>query len=157
MPVKRSEALQPLSRQHHNGLLFCLVLNKGIAKAASLKVMKDFCLHFLQQDLSHHFMLEEAHLHVLPLSFPSLKNGIERMMNEHAVLRQLFANIEENASYDLMKQLAVTLEKHIRFEERELFNNIDMVLDANTFKTLQSVLQEEKDDNCMNYPIKFWL
>lgn len=154
--LKRSEALQPLSRQHHNGLLFCLLLDKGIKKQASLDVLKDFSVLFFTNDLNDHFIAEEAYLHTLPFSYPVLSEGIGRMMDEHIALRKLCVSIQANPSYELFSQLHVLLEQHIRFEERVLFNLIDTTVTAETFEQISIVLKDLKDDNCMSYPIKFW-
>jgi hypothetical protein len=156
VPIKRSEALQPLSRQHHNGLLFCLLLEKGIAKQTSFDVLKDFSVLFFKNDLTGHFIAEEEYLHALPFSYPVLAEGIGKMMAEHAALRHLIILIEQNPSYELFQQLHVQLKQHIRFEERVLFNLIDATIDGETSRRINIALKDLKDDNCMNYPIKFW-
>ena len=155
-PIRRSEALQPLSRQHHNGLMFCLLLGKGVARKAPWEIMKDFCMYFLQEDLSGHFLKEEVHLTALPLFYPVLAAGIDKMKADHLQIKALFEVIQQQPAYELFEQLSAIVEKHIRFEERELFNLIDSTLSQDGLQQLFTVFKDETDDNCMNYPVKFW-
>ena len=90
-PIKRSIELQPLSRQHHNGLFFCLLLEKGVKKQADKILMRDFCQYFWEKDLEHHFELEEKDLTPFS-SYDELKEGIDRMKEEHGFIRKFFTN-----------------------------------------------------------------
>jgi hemerythrin-like domain-containing protein len=156
MPVKRSEELQPLSRQHHNGLLFCLLLKKGINKKADIEVMQEFIQSFWYKDLHHHFELEEKYLVPLQKHYHRLESPLERMMSEHYDLKNIVNEISLNVTYESVQQLQDKLEAHIRFEERELFPLIEAIISENERSTIGSLLSQEKDDNCMSYPIKFW-
>lgn len=156
MPVKRSEELQPLSRQHHNGLLFCLLLKKGINKQADLTVMQDFIQSFWYKDLHHHFELEEKYLAPLQKHYHRLQSSLERMINEHYELKNIINETLLNISYEAVQELHDKLEAHIRFEERELFPLIEDVVSEKERSVIGTILSHEKDDNCMNYPVKFW-
>ncbi len=156
MPIKRSEELQPLSRQHHNGLLFCLLLQKGIKKQADLEVMKEFIQSFWYKDLHHHFDLEENYLIPLSRQYHNLQNALERMVNEHYQLKNIINENSLNISYESIEELRRNLDAHIRFEERELFPLIEQTISEQQRIAIGTVMAHEKDDNCMNYPIKFW-
>jgi phosphomevalonate kinase len=41
-PIKRSEVLHPLSREHHHGLLLCLKIRTDFKKSISLERIKAF-------------------------------------------------------------------------------------------------------------------
>lgn len=99
--AKRSIELQPLSRQHHNGLFFCLLLEKGFKKNADRLLMKDFCMFFWETDLQHHFELEEKHLQPLMMKHSELIEGITRMMLEHAQIKELFSKNAAAADDDV--------------------------------------------------------
>ena len=60
--MQRNKNLQPLSRQHHNGLLMVLLLSKGVRKQANIQVMADFILDAWQKELQQHFKMEEEFL-----------------------------------------------------------------------------------------------
>lgn len=156
MPVKRSEQLQPLSRQHHNGLLFCLLLQKGIKRQAELAAMQEFIQWFWYKDLQHHFELEEVHLVPLQKQYHQLKEPLERMVLEHYQLKNIINENALNITYETVQQLRDSLERHIRYEERELFPLIEETISEQQRLAIGKVLADEKDDNCMNYPVKFW-
>ena len=152
---KRSIELQPLSRQHHNGLLFCLLLEKGVKKNADKIIMRDFCIYFWQGYLQHHFEIEEKYL--IPLA-AHIELGVVlyRMKEEHLQIKKYFedaAKLNTDADFEQIHQL---INDHIRFEERELFPLIQLVISVNEMHELGHAFENETDDNCMNYPIKFW-
>src|ERR1051326_1126337 len=111
--MKRLRQLQPLSRQHHNGLLAALLLRKGIAKNADGNVMGTFILDFWKQDLKEHFESEEK------LLLPALsdKKLNERLLQEHTSLRSYISSLRNNPSLSIIESFSKLLEQHIRFEE----------------------------------------
>jgi iron-sulfur cluster repair protein YtfE (RIC family) len=156
MALKRSKELQPLSRQHHNGLLFCLLLQKGIKKQTDLEVMQEFIQSFWYKDLQHHFELEENYLSPLKKQFYQLEEGLNRMVSEHYTIKNIINEISINITYASVDELRSNLEKHIRFEERELFALIEEAITQQQKIAIGSLLSQEKEANCMNYPVKFW-
>ncbi len=154
-PIKRSKELQPLSRQHHNGLFFCLLLEKAVKKQADKILMRDFCQYFWEKDLQHHFELEENNLTHFS-SYSSLREGIDRMMEEHTFIRKFFTSPGILNEYSIFDQLQQLLDKHIRFEERELFPLIQTVISEDEMQMLGHAFEKETNNNCSEYPIKFW-
>lgn len=121
-PLKRHKALQPLSREHHYGLLLGWKIRTGFTKGIAVERMKAYADWFFQQHLTSHFDMEEKNVFpLLGLEHPM----IVRAMNEHVLLRQLFA-ANDDLGYHL-SQIEDVLEAHIRFEERELFPQIQKV------------------------------
>lgn len=121
-PIKRHPALQPLSRQHHFGLLFSWKLRKGFSKNVELERMQDYAKWFYEKEIKPHFRDEEKYL------FPILEEGnelVDRALKEHRRIKRLFHDTE-NAEKSL-NQLEEELDAHIRFEERILFNEIQKV------------------------------
>lgn len=120
--MKRSPALQALSREHHTAL----VLGKACARAAEsgneekiaamcVRVERDF-----EQELSPHFKFEEEKL------LPRLKVAgefalVERTLQEHEDLRAMAKNIGQHANAAALDAFANLLASHVRFEEKELF------------------------------------
>jgi hemerythrin-like domain-containing protein len=156
MPLKRSEELQPLSRQHHNGLLFCLLLQKGLKKAADPDVMKEFIQNFWYKDLQHHFELEERFLDPLKNKYPGLKEQLNRMVQEHYDLKNIINEIALSPSYKSINELTGRLDAHVRFEERMLFPLIEQTITEEERQGIGRVLEIERDHNCMNYHTRFW-
>ena len=155
--MKRNQQLQPLSRQHHNGLLAALLLKKGIKKAADTNVMAAFILDFWHHDLKAHFESEETIL------IPALKETefdetlTRRLLNEHFALRSYIGSLENGyANKETISDFADLLEDHIRFEERTYFPEAEKVLSEGALKIIGEQLHENDETNCMNYPVKFW-
>jgi len=127
-PIKRHEALQNLSREHHEILTFGLRLKKGIQKEANLKIMNAYIDWFWESYLESHFQLEENQL------FPLYKdsNLILQAESQHQELEVYFQKKNRNVAE--IKLMYLLLEKHIRFEERTLFNKIQNELSAKELK-----------------------
>jgi hemerythrin-like domain-containing protein len=154
--MKRNENLQPLSRQHHNGLLASLLLQKGVNKQGPLLIMKDFVMYFFEMDLNEHFRLEEEFLIPIMSSNILLKSAADKILADHAALRSLRDKIVEAPSYKDITAFSTLLEQHIRYEERVAFNEAEQLLTEDQLQSIGSSVQEFNDKNCMSYPVKFW-
>ena len=155
--MKRDENLQPLSRQHHNGLLMALLLSKGIKRNADPHTMADFILEGWDMELKHHFIMEEDIL------IPALKGKTfdpaltDRLLSEHEQIRSLVGLITKGEfNVEDISKFSGLLEQHIRFEERVYFPEAERHLSNEELSQLGPLLQDTKDLNCINYPIKFW-
>jgi len=160
MAILRHSTLQPLSRQHHQGLLVSLLLDKGLKKNASLKEMRDFILQFWEDELRQHF--EKEDLLFLPLvdTYPQLIEHLTQLKNEHQEIRMLIQKLNNEIRSEQLETITSfsnNLEKHIRFEERQLFNIIQKTLPENELNNFESELNliTEKEF-CTKYPVKFW-
>ena len=153
--MKRAEALQPLSHQHHNSLMACLLLKKGIARKANQSTLNDFLSKFFREDIEPHFEAEEKHL--LPL-LDQLKPSYGKILrSDHALLRILASRfINQFASFDYLSSFATLLENHIRFEERLVFNFIQQHLTPLAEAELGKKLAVLGAKRCTDYPVKFW-
>jgi hemerythrin-like domain-containing protein len=154
--MKRNIHLQPLSRQHHNGLMAVLLLKKGVKKKADVFVMKDFILDLWQNELMPHFSAEEKWL--LPsLDCIDLMVKYEQMIKEHNELKFLIHQFKEQKySIELVKIFYKKLELHIRFEERDLFPSIEKSLTNMELEIIGSHLNNNVTKSCFTFPVKFW-
>ncbi|CAN5333825.1 hypothetical protein BH10BAC1_BH10BAC1_20270 [soil metagenome] len=136
-PIKRIIFLQPLSHEHHHGLLLCWKIRTGFKKSVSLDRMKAFTNWFYNKNLKKHFEVEEE------LVFPILgKNHplVKKAISEHKRLIRLFEDEK-----DIAKSLSLIeeeLEKHIRFEERILFQEIEEVASKKEIKFINEIHEE---------------
>ena len=148
-PIKRSESLKPLSREHHHGLLFCWKVKTGIKKNVEVSRIKKYADWFYQNYLVPHFEVEEKYV------FPIL--GIEnewvaRAVSEHENLKQLFeSNTEIQKNIGLIIE---ELENHIRFEERVLFGEIQKIASAEQLQAIEFNHSDEAFVDNLNDP--FW-
>lgn len=155
--MKRHPQLQPLSRQHHNGLLMALLLKKGIAKDASVQEMNHFISLNWEEDLKQHFDLEETIL------LPALAGStfdihlISRLKEEHAFIRSMVAKAASSlSSKDDIIAFHTLLDAHIRFEEKIFFPQAEEVLTEEKLNKIGQALEEDLTKNCLQYPVKFW-
>ena len=121
-PIKRNTALVEFSRDHHFALLLIWKIRAGLKKSIEPKRISSYAIHFFEVDLSHHFKEEEEILFNKLSPDNPLRIQAE---TDHQIIKQLIDEIrEKSADKNLLKKFADTLEKHIRFEERELFNHL---------------------------------
>lgn len=121
-PIKRHKALQPLSRQHHFGLLFSWKLRKGFSKNIETERLQEYAKWFFKNEIEPHFKDEE--LYIFPI-MEADNELIERALKEHRRIKRLFHDTKDPDKS--LHQLEEELEAHIRFEERILFNEIQKI------------------------------
>lgn len=118
--MKRHETLQPLSREHRRGLVLAKRLRdaaggSGQARESALAAFT----RAWREELMGHFADEERI--VGPLVSPELRS---RLLAEHAELRTLAVEAAEpgvTPDPAFVDRVGRTLQDHIRWEERELF------------------------------------
>ena len=148
-PLKRDDALVPLSREHHRGLLLCWKIKTGLSKNVEPERIKRYADWFYAEHLTPHFAEEENAL------FPILGNDntlVERAVKEHRELETLFAD-NSNVEHTL-RSIADLLDKHIRFEERVLFGVIQETASGEQLKALER--HNAAQPFCENASDAFW-
>ncbi len=131
-PIKRHEALKPLSREHHHGLLLCWKIRQGFKLNIEPQRMKDYIDWFRSDYLNPHFEAEEKFI------FPVLgkeNEFVKRALADHRRLKQLFNQDSEleKTLYAIVKELDL----HIKFEERILFNEIQKTASPEQLKEIK--------------------
>ncbi len=151
-PIKRSEQLSPLSREHHEGLLFVWKIRQGVQNGIAVDRIAPFIRWFWQLHLQPHFQKEET---LLPPLLPAQSPLVQQMLAEHAAIQNSIGIVHENTDYGFLKQLATMIHDHIRFEERQLFNEIEKTA---TDKQLQLLVEQLQDEPaCAPWQDPFWL
>ena len=151
-PLKRSKELSPLSREHHDGLQFVWKIRQGLANKTAIGRLKDFTIFYWQQHVKPHFFHEEQ---VLSKFIPEDNKLLKQMRDEHEMIRELILQLGD-ASATTFSTLADIVYKHIRFEERELFEWVEEHL---TKEQLQEIYAElEAHPLCGgHWHDEFWL
>lgn len=151
-PIKRSDELAPLSREHHDGLLFIWKIRQGLANDTALSTIAGYCDWYWQKSLSGHFRDEEE---LLAPQAPAGDPKVERMKMEHKEIGEKLSSIKEKVEREDLINLANLMEAHIRYEERELFPYLEGIL---TKEQLQKVHQglNEIPDFSEEWPEPFW-
>ena len=141
-PQKRHQAIVSFSKDHHFGLLLIWKIRQGLNKAVNPERISNYVTFFFKEDLEKHFKEEEQ------LLFSKLPiNDVLRKQAEgdHRAIYKLVAAIEKKKDDVVMlNQLADELEKHIRFEERVLFNEIQKVASPDNMEVTQKLHSSEK-------------
>lgn len=121
-PIKRHQALVSFSKEHHFGLLLVWKIRQGLANAVSAERISRYVLFFFNEDLKIHFKEEEE---LLFSKLPATDTLRIQAEDEHKEIYRLITVITQTANDEkLLRQFADTLDKHIRFEERTLFNHL---------------------------------
>ena len=131
--MQRSEALAPLSRDHHQALETALRLRRATDETvdAALARLNAFWVGVGRR----HFEIEEELL--LPvLSDERWTAMAERVRAEHADIRARAAALEHEPAVEAARELGERLNAHVRFEERELFAHLEAALDATELERL---------------------
>lgn len=148
-PLKRHKALQPLSRDHHQGLLLSWKIRNGVNKNVNPKRIKIYADWFFKTHLIPHFEMEENHVFSILNSDNEL---IKRALAEHRRLTRLFSETE--ADPKTLSKIEEELEQHIRFEERVLFPEIQKVATEEQWLQIEKIHQPESFKD--NLDDEFW-
>ena len=121
-PQKRHKALQPLSREHHHGLLLSWKIRAGFSKNIAPKRIRAYADWFFKNHLIPHFELEETHIFSILEKDNEL---IKKALADHRRIKRLFAETENDA-----KTLSKIEEKYgIILKERTYQGVIDEIND----------------------------
>lgn len=152
-PIKRSEYIMAISRDHHAGLLLCWKIKEGIRKNIPLGKVLKFVNFFWDRHLKEHFREEEA------LLFDRVDDDMSRQAkSEHLMLEHHVELLNNNPSqtHEYL-EFADLLTQHIRFEERVLFPHLEATLPAATLKQVGEYLSSQHSVSVGDdYPDEFW-
>lgn len=149
-PIKRVIELQPLSHDHHHALQLCWKIRTGLSKNIAPERIQLYTDWFFKNHLLQHFKLEEE------MVFPVLETNnelVKRALAEHQNLISLFTS--EPKAQETLEKIEADLKAHIRFEERELFAEIQK---RATETQLQKIAEAHSDEGFKEYnKDAFWL
>jgi hypothetical protein len=120
-PIKRSPELTQLSKEHHEALLLVWKIRQGIRKRVEPERMARYCRWFWEHHLAGHFKREEE---LLPLVMPKENPLLQKMLDDHDVIQRRVKGLPDH-NVDSLELLAQSINDHVRFEERQLFNEVE--------------------------------
>ncbi len=126
--MKRDPRLARLSEEHHHGLVFALRIKQEVPQGSEADVANLYAqlLRFWTRGLLPHFHTEEECLLARlirhrPLGDPQVR----QLQAEHLTMAGLVARMKDCSTLterrEALMEFGATLERHIRWEERELF------------------------------------
>ncbi len=148
--MKRHASLAPLSRDHHHGLVLAerLILGRSTNPNADWPTERTEqvarLITFFESDLRPHFDAEEAY--VFPAAAREMENGgreTAALVADHDAMRAMVRGFEADAVSQLDDRLPAfgfTLRAHIRREERDLFERMQVACTPATLATIGSAL-----------------
>ena len=145
-PMKRSRALKPLSSEHHQALLVAFQLKKGLAgHAESAGAPKDLPgLLALARRFDEKLFRAHARAEEELLGRYLTSADMRRLRGEHAELGRHLEDAKRASDGDLRASLsayAELLERHVRWEERELFAFAEANVDSDALATIGGELE----------------
>lgn len=155
-PIKRSPAIVQFSKDHHFSLLLVWKIRQGLAFGVEPQRITNYINFFFQNYLEEHFKEEEELLFV----HLDKNNELRKIAEEdHEALRELAKEVKFHAEdTTLLADFADRLEKHIRFEERELFNEIQNTFDESNLnfiaEKMKALHPDQKEDDWKDL---FWM
>jgi hemerythrin-like domain-containing protein len=140
----RDKNLVPLSHQHQHALAMCVRLDRAMqagevdGEAWQAEIQQAF-----EQEICFHFSAEEKDVFPVALRFPELQPLVEELRAEHGMLRDLFARaqsrtLELAGLQDFVEKLAT----HIRKEERQLFERLQLLMSAEELAAMGVALEK---------------
>jgi hypothetical protein len=145
--MKRSRELRPLSSEHHQALLVAFQLKQGLAgHGESAGAPKDMpgllalARRFEEGILRTHARAEEE-----LLGRYLTESDMRRLRAEHVEMTRLIEGARNARPPDVRAQLsafAELLERHVRWEERELFQYAENHVDAEALATIGGELEK---------------
>jgi hemerythrin-like domain-containing protein len=153
-PLKRSQQLAPLSREHHDGLLFAWKIKQGIENKATLEAMRNYTLWFWRHHIKPHFFQEEK---ILLPNMPADHPLAVRLQEDHDQIRELILGLDAEADKRTLTILCDLLNTHIRFEERELFAYLEKILTPEQLDDIFTQLEKHPVHCEQEWKDEFWV
>ena len=151
--MKRHKSLIFISHDHYHGLQLAQLIKKNSPKFKNLpndlEGKKNYTISFYENDLLHHFYLEEN------IILPAVKGRnkeIDKLLEEIIVEHK---NIESAVEYlkksnnieNKLNEIGIMLQEHIRKEEQILFEKIQKELSEKELSELEEELHSYEDLN----------
>jgi len=135
--VKRSEALQSLSRDHHQTLVVAQQLRRARNAGEATATFLDFWRKCGQR----HFRIEEEVLLPQWALLGTVDEAAAARLARDLEIRSAAMAIEADVpDLEQLRTLGAQLAVHVRFEERVLFERIEKDLDADHLERLARVV-----------------
>jgi hemerythrin-like domain-containing protein len=131
----RSEAMLPLTRDHHHALRQARQLRKGAEstdRAARLASADNYLNFYLGRALTH-FREEEELFFPPAAALEEIRPLVSRAVMEHLSIHRLTGHLKRQlgtgeVAQELLAEISELLRLHVRFEEDELFPLIERLV-----------------------------
>ena len=151
--MKRHKSLIFISHDHYHGLQLAQLIKKNAPKLKNLpddlEGKKNYTINFYENDLLHHFYLEE---NIIFSAVKGRNKKIDRLfdeiIDEHKEIEKTVESLKDNINLEeKLDKLGTQLQDHIRKEERILFEKIQKELSEEEMQKLEEELHAYEDLN----------
>ena len=144
----RDKNLIPLSHQHQHVLALCVRLDRALqAGEVDVDAWQAEIQQQFEQEIAIHFAAEEKELFPAASEFPDLQTLVKELRQEHSVLRELFGRAKTRSlESQSLHAFVETLAQHIRKEERQLFEGLQGLMNAEQLAALGAALNAALKD-----------
>lgn len=144
----RDKSLIPLSRQHQHALALCVRIDRASPISdADLRSWQEEITQQFETEIKFHFAAEERVLFPIARSFQNLSALADELQGEHVTLRKSFseAGARKMTAWEL-SAFAERLSRHIRKEERQLFERMQELVKPEELAALGVQLEDALKD-----------
>lgn len=142
--MKRHKSLIPLSQFHRSCLFLALIAkeNAPVVKGypTDIEGKIEYALSFYQGPLQKHFYKEKQLWKYVKPKSQHLNEVLTELTQERKALQDLFDKLLKNKAATILNQIGALLEKHIRKEERVLFQQIQSDLTEEELSEISKLL-----------------
>jgi hemerythrin-like domain-containing protein len=144
----RDKNLIPLSHQHQHALAMCVRLDRALqAGEVDLEAWQAEIQQTFEQEIAFHFAAEEKELFPAAVQFQNLRALVQELLSEHTALREFFGQAKARSLESQSLQVFVEkLAQHIRKEERQLFEGLQGLMNAEQLMVLGAALSASLKD-----------
>lgn len=135
--MKRVLELRGLSNEHHRALVLAKKAKQAGSEESEVMAIWQEIEDYYSAELERHFHLEETYI-ATPLKNIGETALVGRLYKEHQAIRSYFWPTAARTGVAL-NEFGVLLERHVRFEERELFHVAQELLDPESLVLLAGV------------------
>ncbi len=148
--MKRHEAIIPLSHDHHQALRFATAMQKNASPTKralqTLEEKLNDAKRTFEIELVPHFTHEEEILFPIARGLSDeLDKMIDDILEEHRVIKEAFNNAELGNLEENLDRIGQLVEKHVRTEERVLFQKIQEVVPNEKLEEIIGKITPVKD------------
>lgn len=150
----RDPSLHPLSHQHQHGLALSVIIERGLKADSSEKTADDLANKVAAAwsvELQGHFQVEEGVLFPAVEPYLESKAIIPELIEQHRQMESMIAKVAETSGAErteLLTEFGQLLSKHIRIEERQLFEEIQARLSKDEIAYLGKQIDENLTRIC---------
>jgi hemerythrin-like domain-containing protein len=150
----RDPSLIPLSHQHQHGLALAVLIDRGLKEDPTPEKAGELARKvaaMADAELLGHFRVEEETLFPSVRGFLEAGEVIDELIEQHREMESLMESIARSSGPEqsvLLKQFGELLSRHIRIEERQLFEEIQAKLPPEEIGKLGRQIEDQVQRVC---------